>query len=128
MATNISGGQEQQEVFPDQGDWDMPNGEGFTAADRKSLNILENELKHVTGALLGLDVRMANLEESRISVRDLDETRREVEEVRQKKVDREQFADHEARLRSVEKRIWMWIGGTAALSVVVSLLARLVMR
>jgi len=100
---------------------------GFTAEDRKSLNILENEMKHMTAEMRDLGVRMSKLEETRLSARDLEQTYQEVDELRQQKADKEMAQDHEARLRKMELTIAKWMGGAMALSVMASLLVNFIL-
>lgn len=101
---------------------------GFTVEDRKSLNVLENELKHIVEGLKEVSDRIARLEASRITSRDLEQTFTEVDELRQKKADKEQMDDHEGRLRILEQKIWMWIGGTMALSALIGILSRIIFK
>ncbi len=106
----------------------MANGEGFTAEDRKSLNILENEMKHITMGLQELSTRLAKLEDAKVSAHDLEQTYIEVDELRQKKADKVIMDDHEVRIRNIEKRIWMWLGGALAVSAILQVLLAFLKR
>jgi len=85
-------------------------------------------MKHITSELRDLGVRMAKLEESKISTRDLEQTYAEVDELRQKKADKAIIEDHESRLRYVETRIALWAGAGIGASAVVSLVTTLLVK
>lgn len=103
---------------------------GFTERDREVMVRLQVQMEHIMEAQRDTLVRLGKLEERAVSTNDMEQILADIDDLREKKADRKDLSDtrvsdHEARLRMLEKRQWLYMGGAYVLGILIEALFHL---